>query len=178
MGKGWVFDRGKDGNITTQFEFTRENGLLGEHPLLRGRDPSEEVKHVRSFTGQSLSVPEGATVLLKLSATAREAASPSDLNAAAQAAMADPNQPLDESTKAHSSAVAGRAQGIAMPFGKGRLVVAGEAAMFSAQVVRFGSGDQQREIKVGMNFPGTDDRQFALNVMHWLSRHALVTPRD
>jgi hypothetical protein len=56
-----------------------------------------------------------------------------------------------------------------MSFGKGRLAVIGEAAMFSAQVVKLSDGDQQREFKAGMNVPGTDNQQFALNVLHWLS---------
>ena len=53
---------------------------------------------------------------------------------------------------------AGRAQAVALPFGKGRVVVFGEAAMLSAQNVNF-----------GMNYPGTDNRQLVLNVVHWLS---------
>lgn len=36
--------------------------------------------------------------------------------------------------------------------------------MLSAQVV----GPQQ--VKFGMNRPGIDNRQLALNIMHWLSR--------
>jgi hypothetical protein len=59
----------------------------------------------------------------------------------------------------------GRAQGIAMPFGKGRLAMFGEGAMFSAQVATL----EGEPFKVGMNVPGNDDRQFALNVMHWLA---------
>jgi hypothetical protein len=38
----------------------------------------------------------------------------------------------------------------------------GEAALFSAQVDPLG-------LRMGMNKPGNDDRQFALNVVHWLS---------
>ena len=41
-----------------------------------------------------------------------------------------------------------------MPFGKGKVVVLGEAGMFSPQVIRFTDG-QQREIKLGMNVAGT-----------------------
>lgn len=62
--------------------------------------------------------------------------------------------------------IEGRAQGIAMPFGKGRIAAFGEAAMFSTQVATFGG----QSMKMGMNVPGNDDRQFALNVMHWLAR--------
>jgi hypothetical protein len=53
-----------------------------------------------------------------------------------------------------------------MPFGEGRVAVFGEAAMFSAQVATIDG----HSFKVGMNVPGNDDRQFALNVMHWLAR--------
>jgi hypothetical protein len=49
------------------------------------------------------------------------------------------------------------------------VVVLGEAALFSAQIVRFGDGEQQREVRFGMNVAGNDNRQFALNVLHWLS---------
>jgi hypothetical protein len=165
MGKGWAFDRAPAGGITTQLIFTRENGLLGAHPILRGRNSSEEVKSVRTFTGQSLGVPDGAITLLKLGDTAREAPNTDDLNA--EDAAARGKGALHEAAGSHSSPVAGRAQGVAMKFGKGRVVILGEAGLFSAQIVRFPDG---REMKFGLNVPGHDDRQFALNVMHWLSK--------
>src|SRR5262249_29880975 len=59
---------------------------------------------------------------------------------------------------------AGRAQGLALPFGKGRVVVMGEAAELSAQILGRGGPP------MGMNAPGIDNRQLALNIMHWLSR--------
>ena len=65
---------------------------------------------------------------------------------------------------------AGRAQGIAFRSGKGRVVVLGEAAALSAQVVGL-EGE-----KFGMNVPGLDNRQMALNIMHWLS--GLLDPWD
>jgi hypothetical protein len=169
MGKGWVFDANRTPNgfsITTQLVFSRENGLLGEHPVLRGRDASEEVKTVRSFTGQSLTVPEGATALLTLGATAREAPTTDDLDAEAEARSA---KPPSGTTGSRSAAVAGRAQALAMPFGRGKVVMLGEAALFSAQIVTLPDGDRTRVMKVGMNTPGNDNRQFALNVMRWLS---------
>ncbi len=51
-----------------------------------------------------------------------------------------------------------------MEFGKGRVVVLGEAAMLTARLHRFDGSP------IGMNTPGYDNRQFALNVMHWLTR--------
>ena len=58
---------------------------------------------------------------------------------------------------------------MAFSLGKGRVVVMGEAAELSAQVV--GDGE-----KFGMNVPGIDNRQMALNIMHWLS--GLLEPRE
>ena len=169
MGKGWAFDRatGNGNGVTTQLVFSRENGLLGSHPILRGRNASEEVKVVRAFTGQSLSVPPGAAVLLKMSPTAREGPTTNDvdLEDAAIRATGAPGQ----GAASHSTSAAGRAQAIAMTLGKGRLVVLGEAGMFSAQIAKFIDGDQVREFKFGMNVPGHDDGQFGLNVLHWLS---------
>lgn len=42
----------------------------------------------------------------------------------------------------------------------------GQAGMLSAQLIRFPDGREQR---FGMNVAGTDNQQFALNVVHWLS---------
>jgi hypothetical protein len=58
----------------------------------------------------------------------------------------------------------GRAQGLAFALGKGRVVVLAEAAMMTAQV----AGPQRKPM--GMNVPGSDDRQFALNTVRWLGR--------
>jgi hypothetical protein len=165
MGKGWVFEP-TSGSVTTQLTFSRQNGLLGVHPLLNGRDTSEEVKTIKAFTGQSLGPPEGATILMKLSATAREASNTDDLNAEAEARSVTA---LPGTAGARSVPVAGRAQGLAMSFGKGKIVVLGEAALLSAQVVSLPDGDRQVVFKAGMNAAGNDDRQFALNTLHWLS---------
>jgi len=165
MGKGWVFEPTAD-SVTTQLVFSRENGLLGEHPIFRGRDSSEAVSTVKSFTGQSLGVPERGVALLKLSATAREAPSTNDLDAEAAARTKDAPEGQRGS---HSQPVTGRVQGLAMTFGNGRVVVLGEAALFSAQIITLPSGDRKVTFKAGMNAGGNDNRQFALNVMHWLS---------
>jgi hypothetical protein len=61
------------------------------------------------------------------------------------------------------ASAAGRAQGLAFKLGKGRVVVLGEAAMLSAQLAG------PRKMKFGMNRLGIDNRQLALNIMHWLS---------
>ncbi len=125
-----------DGNALI---FSREKKLIGDHAILRGRDASEHVNRVLTFVGQSLKGPPGSAPLLILSETA-----------------------VDVSRGQQVSA-AGRAQGIALKFGRGRVVVLGEAGDLSAQV--YGNPPQ----RMGMNVPGCDNRQFALNIVHWLS---------
>jgi hypothetical protein len=120
--------------------FSPQNGLLTVCPITQGRNLSEHVCNVQTFTGQSLSVPPGATPVLR---------------------MGD-NSYDWESSKVRQSAK-GHAQCVAMNFGKGRVVVLGEAGVLSAQIDPLG-------FRMGMNYPGSCDRQFALNIMHWLSR--------
>jgi hypothetical protein len=56
-------------------------------------------------------------------------------------------------------------------YGRGRVVVMGEAAMFSAQVTPFTDPNGRvNEMRMGMNVAGNDNRQFLLNVMKWLTR--------
>jgi hypothetical protein len=124
----------------TWLVFTRQNQLLGDHPITRGRNDSERVNRVQTFTGTSIKGPEGSIPILRLADTALD-------------------RPLGDGTPVSA---AGRAQGIAFHLGKGRVVVLGEAAELSAQV----AGPDQ---KFGMNVAGLDNRQMALNIMHWLS---------
>jgi hypothetical protein len=143
MSKGYTFDpQNSVAGAPTQLIFSRENKLLATHPITEGRGEKERLNIVRSFTGQSLKGPEGSAAILVLSDGA-----------------------IDRATFASQESVsaAGRAQAVALKFGKGRVLVQGEAAMLSAQV----SGADKRPM--GMNVPGNDDRQYVLNVMHWLS---------
>jgi hypothetical protein len=143
MSKGYTFDpQNSVAGSPTHLIFSRDNKLLASHPIAEGRNENERVKLVRSFTGQSLKGPEGSVEILKLSDSATDS----------------PTYQAEMSTSA-----AGRAQAIALKFGKGRVVVHGEAAMLSAQI----SGVEKHTM--GMNTPGNDNKQYALNLMHWLS---------
>ncbi len=122
--------------------YTRASGRLGDHAITRGRNDSERVNKIIAFTGQSLKGPPDSVAFMKLSETAQDVMPGPD------------SKPVP---------AAGRAQGIVMSFGKGRMVVLGEAAMLSAQI----TGANQ--MKFGMNRPGIDNRQLALNIVHWLS---------
>lgn len=143
MSKGFTGDPINFEPVTLQsswIRFSRANNNLGDHPITRGRNAAERINSVLSFTGQSLSLPAAGAALLKLSSKAYD--------------VDDPNNP----GKAKITSAAGRVQALALPFGKGRVVVTGEAAMLTAQNQNF-----------GMNYPGTDNKQFVLNVMHWLT---------
>lgn len=157
MGKGYAWAAVGDGSEPSMtVTYSRENGWLGTHPITRG------VTRVVTFTGQSLSVPPAAVALLKFGSASYES---SGANAQADVAAFRSGKP----TGARN--VTGRAQGIAIEHGKGRVVIMGEAAMFSAQVTRF-TDPQGRvnELKMGMNVAGNDNRQFLLNILHWLTR--------
>ena len=143
MSKGFVFDPEHSvPDNPTVLIFSRENKLLLDHPITQGRNDSERINRVQTFTGQALKGPQGTDQLLLLAATANDQADPMG---------------------GEKKSVAGQPQGLAFKVGKGRVVMLGEAAMLSAQV----AGSEN--FKMGMNVPGNDNRQFALNVMHWLS---------
>jgi hypothetical protein len=137
--------------------FSEENGLLRDHPIIRGRGQAERVHRVLTFTGQSLQGPAAAVAFLALSdaATERPPGPPS-----VERAGGDVRVSMEYGAPV---AAGGRAQGLALEVGSGRVVVLGEAGMLRAQRERNGA-------LVGMNVPGYDNRQLALNIMHWLSR--------
>lgn len=142
MSKGYALDPENSLKDQNALLFSRENKLLLDHAITRGRNDSEKINRVLTFTGQSLKGPKDSSAFLSFGATARD--------------VANPNSTTEVPA-------VGRAQGIALKFGKGRVVVLGEAAMLSAQL----AGAQDR--RMGMNVPGSDNRQLALNIMHWLS---------
>lgn len=166
FGKGFVFaldPKYINEDQPTTLVFSRANGLLGDHPITRGRSDRERINTIVAFTGQSLSVPKSATPLMTIADVAEESPSRFEL----QKVLDEFRSGERERGRSSQHAVPSHgAQGIAMTFGEGRVVILGEAALMSAQVVKFPS---RPDIKMGMNAPGSDDRQFALNVLHWLS---------
>ncbi|HYY56545.1 MAG TPA: DUF4350 domain-containing protein [Pyrinomonadaceae bacterium] len=124
--------------------FSRENKLLADHPITRGRDARERINRIVTFTGQSLKGPSAAFSFLRLADTAVD------------------RLPPDGEKRVPA---AGRSQGLALKMGKGRVVVMGEAAMLTAQL----AGPEKAKFG-GLNVSGIDNRQLALNIMHWLSK--------
>ena len=124
--------------------FSRDNGLLKDHPITRGRYKEERISRVVTFGGESLKAADDSHAFLVLSPTA-----------------------VDLFPDNVKQSAAGRAGGIAMSWDTGRLVVLGEAAMLTAQL--FPESVPLRDRRKGMNRPGNDNKQLTLNIMHWLS---------
>lgn len=120
--------------------FTQANGLLGDHAITRGSNRFKRIDAITTFTGSSLAGPPGSTPLLKLSETAYDR-------------FLDSAGAQEQRTSAK-----GRTQGIALEFLLGRVVVLGEAAIFRTGILE--------ESAQG----GFDNRDFALNIVAWLSR--------
>jgi hypothetical protein len=143
MSGGYVNDSGQTeaGADEGVLRFTRTGDGLGEHWITAPLDS------VRTFTGQALGAPAG-TCLLRFSPQAR----------------------LDEVVSAvrghmqvrDAGSAAGMCQAVALRYGRGRVVVLGEAAMITAQI----SGDG---VPFGMQLPGADNEQFTLQVLRWLA---------
>lgn len=159
MSKGFSEDSLNYDTTTDDFSqlvFSIENGLLSQHPITVGRDPSEQVKNVMTFTGQSLKGPDNSS-FLTLGASARNR--PASIQV--ERSGGDVRVII---TYGDPEPANGYSQGIAFDFGKGRVVMLAEAAMLTAQL------DGRTKQPFGMNVQGIDNRQLALNIMHWLSR--------
>lgn len=132
----------------TLAKFNTDNGTLVESVITKGRSDDETVMQVVSFVGQAFKIPEDATSILQFNEDY--------INLL-------PNKAWDfkDSTPKHE--VAGWSQGAFKKFGKGKIVVFGEAAMFSAQI----SGPNKT--KMGMNNPiAKENYKLLLNIIHWL----------
>lgn len=125
--------------------FSRSRGLL-DTAIARGRAPAERVERVATFVGQAIEAPPDAMTLLQLSSAARELPG--------------------HGSRENNRSAAGMAQAVAFRHGTGRVVVAGESTGFTA--LRRAAPNGQRKL-FGINRAGNDNRQFVLNVMHWLS---------
>jgi hypothetical protein len=136
-----------DGYMEFNLEFTRANGLLAAHAITAGRDSTERVGRVVAFGGQSLRGPPESNCFLALGPAAF------DFHVASS-----------ERTSA-----AGRCMGLALRHGRGRVVIMGEAGMLSAQRVEEDGPSGKTSHPWGMNWPGLDNRQLALNICHWLT---------
>jgi hypothetical protein len=128
--------------------FKRSDGSLAAHPITNGRHAGEHVDSLRAYSGQAFrAVGIAAEPLMLL---------------APNSMLLLPVRSEERSDKTPRLSAAGMLQGAAFRYGRGRLAVFGEAAMFTAQTagpMRFGFTDPA----------APQNAQFALNVVHWLS---------
>jgi hypothetical protein len=130
------------------FAHTRRDGALHDHPITRGRTAAERVDSVRVFTGQGFRIDRGAPLM-----TIR-----------GDVVMLMPVVAWQFSDSTPRTSARGLLQGAAIPFGRGRVAVFAEAAMFSAQLAG------ANRSPMGMNDPAAaQNPRFLLNVLHWLS---------
>lgn len=164
MSRGYACDSLQADSPTSiaNIRFTRERKSLGDHPIVNGRNESERIDKVVAFTGQSLRGPAGSTPIMLLSDAAFE------LPPEAYRGRSDL-----ETMMARAVSARGRSMAVALTVGRGRVVVQGEAAMLSAQVIVRPGHDPY---KFGMNQPGLDNQQYALNLVRWLAG-AFGTPK-
>lgn len=148
--KRFTSEAGRDSSFATPTLFRDTDGTLAAHPIVRGRDSTERVTQVRSFTGQAFRAParDVAPVMVL----------PSDF------VSLEPRYAWQFSPATPARAVGGWLQGATRRVGRGRVAFFGEAAMFSAQL-----GGPKRN-PMGMNAPMAEQNpQFVLNVLHWLT---------
>ena len=120
--------------------YSRENGMLTvNHPILKGRNASEEINHIVMITGSAFKGKDYINIL--------------PTSSAAQMGNAGVFTPVEQ----------GSSVGLAGKVGKGKLVILSDTEIFIAML--FGKD----KVKVGMQMPNYDLKQFALNIMHWLS---------
>jgi hypothetical protein len=144
MNNGFAFDSTGTG---TQL-FVREDGTLKDNFITNGRTVQEKVDSIYSFTGQAFQIPEDAIPVLFL-------------NENFVSLMPDTAWNFKDDTPQVS--VSGWSQGAVKEFGKGKIAIWGEAAMFSAQIAG------EKKTKVGMNAPNARyNYQLLLNIIHWL----------
>lgn len=128
--------------------FSRSEKTLNENFITNGRNNNEIVDSIYSFTGSAFQIPDDAESILTL-------------NKNFISFMTDTAWVFNDKIKKISAA--GWSQGAVKKHGKGKVIMWGEAAMFTAQL----AGNNQ--IKIGMNSPkAKNNYKLLLNIIHWL----------
>jgi hypothetical protein len=131
-------------------------GIGYDHPIFAGRNASEAVQYVSTFTGSAFRTLPSAQVhpLLELGT------GPSSL-------VLYPTASQVMSLQTPMALATGLLQGATVKYGEGRVAFMGEAAMFAARIADFISPGY----KMGMNNDqdAPYNKQFTLNLLHWLS---------
>jgi hypothetical protein len=141
---GFAMDTARPGNIS----FFRNDTTLTSCSITNGRNANETVNKVVTFTGQAMRIPAEATSIL-------------NFDKRYTLLETDTAWVFDSNTK--RTPIKGWSQGAYMKYGHGRVVMFGEAAMFSAQL----AGPDQ--VRVGMNSDYAEENyRLLINIIRWL----------
>ena len=127
--------------------FSFKNGTLQDSPITHGNKNTEKIDSVATFTGSAFKAPGNSIPVL-------------DFLVTHFSLQPDTAWRFNDDTPKVN--LDGYSQGALMKYGKGKVAVFGEAAMFTAQLAN-GS------FKVGFNSEqAPQNAQFVLNLIHWL----------
>ena len=146
---GFVFEIGEDNQpLRAPSIFKMSEGRIGDHPITRGRHEAETINQVASFTGSAFPVTGRAVSLIRFGE---------------RTTMLLPTVTWEFDANTSSAMIPGWSQGVAIEFGDGRVVIFGEAAMFTSPV-------NAENSQFGMTYSqAKDNQQLLLNIVHWLS---------
>jgi hypothetical protein len=130
--------------------FYRANNSLSDNEISNGKNKNEAVDSILAFDGSGFLIPEDATSILTFDSSYYQW---------------EPNTAWDlNSVQPYS--IKGYSQGAFKEFGKGKVVIYGEAMMFTAQL-----GGGLSWMKLGMNSKaGYNNYKLFLNSIHWLDK--------
>jgi uncharacterized protein (DUF2249 family) len=128
--------------------FRRSDGSLRTHEITDGQEPAERIDSVVTFTGQAFKANINHKPIIVF-----------DSNYV----VLMPEVAWDFEKKVDTLHIAGWMQAATTKYGKGRVFVSGEAAMFSSQIGAGGSRVGLTSSEAAQNLP------FLRNIMRWLS---------
>jgi hypothetical protein len=130
--------------------FYRKDNTLLSCSITNGRNLSESVNKVVTFTGQAFEVPTNAISILRFDQ---------------RYLLLETDTAWVFDSRTRYTPINNWSQGAYMKFGKGRVVMFGEAAMFTAQLAG------PSKARVGMNSDYAEENyKLLLNIIHWLDR--------
>jgi len=127
--------------------FYLKDKTLRESPIVSGVKDYEKIEKIATFTGSAFKAPEESIPVLSF---------------LSEHHSLQPDTAWSFNTNTPSQSLDGFCQGALLKYGKGRVAVFGEAAMFTAQIAN-------GNMRVGLNSDeAPHNAQFTLNLVHWL----------
>ena len=149
--------KGPDSNMMTfDLKGFNETGVRAyPHPVFSGRNPTENVPFVTTFTGSTFTLLPGSQVVPIMAL-------------GTGTLLMYPLKSQEQTLNTPRGPGTGSLQGGMLQLGQGRVAIMGEASLFSAQIADYISPG----FKMGMNNmkSAPHNVQFALNVIHWLTK--------